>query len=262
MLEVSQPSPEERMEGYKKAGKEAVAKTSKRKSKEMEADFDARIAGWQEENKRAAEAMKQEADRKKYKEIMTELKGKLKNRKEEKSKEKAPEDDYESYEVSGREAVTKTSEQGPVASGEINTSQQLGKRVTNKNVIRRTPNEAANEAAKMKAFESNQQRAKESRAGEAQVDYVKAYKEYDPRFTKNKSDDQIARTKPPFFAFGKAARELKRLYGVMVRAEDSRVGGLSPEARRAIALSAKKEEEEFIESNKHLAPGEEEAEDR
>ncbi len=148
-----------------------------------------------------------------------------------KSKEKAPEEDYESYEVSVEKPVTKTSEQAPVASGEIHSGYKLNKQETNKHVISRD--------------------SKESRSDDARTDYIKAYKEYDPRFTKNKSDDLIAKTKPPFFAFGKAARELKRLYGVMVRAEDSKIGGLSPENRQAIAESGQWDEDMEAEQMKH-----------
>ncbi len=164
-----------------------------------------------------------------------------------------------------------TSEDAKEVSGEINNAYKLSKE-TNKNVISR----ATHEAAKMKEFESDLQSMKESRAEEAQTAYVKAYREYDPRFTKNKPDDLIAVTRPPFFAFGSAARELKRLHGAMVKARENRASrddskkikenlakskirfndeaGLTPEARKAIKLSARKEEEEFIESNKGLAP--------
>ena len=58
-------------------------------------------------------------------------------------------------------------------------------------------------------------------AEEAQVAYVQAYREYDPKFTKNKADDLIAVTRPSLFAFGSAAKELKRLYGVMVKAREN-----------------------------------------
>lgn len=143
-----------------------------------------------------------------------------------------------------------TSEENTSVSGEINNEPESGKRVTNKNVIKR----AVYEAPAMEKFKSDLQPLKESRSGEARVAYVKAYREYDPRFTTNKPDNLIAKTKPPFFSFGKAARELKRLHGVMVRAEESSVGGLTPEARKAIVDSARKEEEKFIESNKDLAP--------
>ena len=281
-----------------------------------------------------------------------------------KPKEHAQDDDYESFEVSSGEAVPKskivTSEAGPVASGEINTKEEAvevvrEKRVTNKNVIRRTPKEKVvtleaepvvskeieekpvpdellkppshrrresssyksgaelgaalatagekveSEKKKKIALEERnkqslekhrkamerldernakilaergklkenagpgvswedfnkkaeaeiRQKAKESRDNEARTDYVEAYKKYDPKFTKNKSDDQIAKTKPPFFAFGKAVKELRRLHGVMLRAEDSRVGGLSPEARQAIAESGQWDEDVEAEKMKH-----------
>ena len=147
----------------------------------------------------------------------------------------ASEDDYESYVVV--ENKPKTSEDSSEVSGEINNEYKLGKKETHKNAISRTAHET-----------------KESGMLEAQTAYVKAFREYDPRFTTSKPDNLIAKTKPPFFSFGKAARELKRLYGAMVRAEESRVGGLTPEARKAIIDSARKEEEEFVESNKDLAP--------
>ncbi|TSC83986.1 MAG: hypothetical protein G01um101413_789 [Parcubacteria group bacterium Gr01-1014_13] len=205
--------------------------------------------------------------------------------------EEPKDDGYESYEVS--EGVPKkqknkliTSEESQVVSGEINNEHEAGKIESapvevgkNIEVLDRAAAAAKDEKTKralektratMERFdertkkiqaervraeaEADRQQAKESRSDEARTDYVEAYKKYDPRFTKNKSDDQIAKTKPPFFAFGKAVRELKRLYSVMLRAEDSKVGGLSPEARQAIIDSARKEEEEFIESNKKFAP--------
>ena len=128
--------------------------------------------------------------------------------------------------------------------------------------------------------ESEQQRAKESRAEEAQAAYVKAYREYDPGFTKNKSDDLIAVTKPPFLAFGSAARELKRLHGAMLKAGENRASEADAEnirknqgkiheefknrelvygpAVEALKRVAQEEEEKFVESNKKFAPKAEE----
>ncbi len=71
--------------------------------------------------------------------------------------------------------------------------------------------------------EIEQRYAKESRLyTEAKIAYVRAYREYDPSFTTNKPDDLVAEAKPPFFAFGFAAKELKRLYGVMVQAGENK----------------------------------------
>ncbi len=137
-------------------------------------------------------------------------------------------------------------------------------------------NEIQREAAQrynqtVQAFESDQrQSAKESRAEEAQRAYVKAYREYDPGFTTNKADDLVAVTRPPFLAFGKAAKELKRLNGLMVQArekmasEDEKIqetlgenkrkpkiseGGLKSETREALAES--NEVDELVETLKN-----------
>ena len=71
------------------------------------------------------------------------------------------------------------------------------------------------------AQEADMQHAKELRFEEAQVAYVEAYRKYDKKFTSNKPDDLIAVTRPPLLAFWGAAKELKRLYGVMVKARES-----------------------------------------
>jgi hypothetical protein len=244
---------------------EAGKAIKKVKSKENEEHFDKLAAGYEKEGQEAAEppyasievsTEEQPAPASQKKRVTN--KHVIKRVPKEEIMTVEPEDivseeentdvDYKPFKVSEAESKPITSEQAPVVSGEINNEYVLEKRVTNKNVISR----ASHEAKKLKA--------QESRSNEATTDYVEAYKKYDPRFTKNKSDDQIAKSKPPFFAFGKAARELKRLYVVMVRAEDSKLGGLSPEARQAIMESAKKEEEEFIESNKKFAPGKEDKE--
>ena len=244
------------MDNAKKEEKES----NKRKSKEMEADFDKRIADY------------------KHKQDMSELRVKLKNRAEEKKKaafeertkqslaktrkalerfdkrtteilaerektkqKPSEEDEYESLEVSGGEEkkleddyesfevseVTPgkviTSEETQSVSGEINVKESTPfKGATNKHVISRAPQEAAGEAGKTKRFGIDMQPFKETWSDDAQDAYVKAYREYDPRFTNGKSDDLIAVTRPPFFSFGKAARELKRLYGVMVEARKNR----------------------------------------
>lgn len=49
----------------------------------------------------------------------------------------------------------------------------------------------------------------------AQATYAQAYREFDPKFTKNKSNDLVAVTRPPFLAFGAKAKELKNLYQAM-----------------------------------------------
>jgi protein phosphatase len=225
--------------GLKHFGEPAVKiskEENKRKTKEAEDDIDNRIAGWQADAKKGEiEA----ADRAKYKEIMTELRGKLKKR---------------GYVTSG---------ENKVKSKEM--KEDFDKRIT-----------GYQQEADVR------QQAKESRAEEAQAAYVKAYKEYDPKFTKKlDNDDAIAATRPPrslFSVFGlsKKIKELEALYNVMVKAIENRAsrddgkkirenvarsgvkfqneGGLPPETRKAIADSARKEEEEFIESNKDLAP--------
>ena len=101
-----------------------------------------------------------------------------------------------------------TSEDAPEVSGEISGGDRLSKRMAGKKV----PAKTSYEAAKMKAPESGNQRAKEVQAEKAQAAYVRAYREYDPKFTENKPDDLVSVTRPPFFAFGKAAKELKRLH--------------------------------------------------
>lgn len=78
--------------------------------------------------------------------------------------------------------------------------------------------------------EIDRQYAKELRAEEAQAAYVQAYKEYDPKFTKNKTDDLIAVTRPPLFA----GKELKRLYAVMEKARTS----MASEAGRTVEFKA------------------------
>jgi hypothetical protein len=300
MSEAPKIGSEERMEEYKKYAKEAVVKAKKRKSKEDEGHFDKLAAGYQ-------------AERRSTKAVMTELRGKLKHREEERQKEKEVpvEEEYESFEVSEGESKPTTSEQSSVASGEINNEHkidriesapaEIGKSVevekpdrayaaakdektkralektranlkrfgerTDKILVERAAAKTANEEDKKsnertqkdvagwailnQKVEADRQKAKESRSDEAQTDYVEAYKKYDPRFTKNKSDDQIAKTRPPFFAFGKAVRELRRLHGVMLRAEDSKVGGLSSEARQAIAESGQWDEDVEVEKMKH-----------
>lgn len=246
--------------------KKEEKESNKIKSKEMEEDFDKRISDY------------------KYKQIMTELRGKLKNREEEK---KAAEP-YETFEVSSEE--------------EIPPLVKEKKRVTNKNVIRRAPKEkevnvetedivseeSVEKESAPRQYESNRQTKEAiaaSRAEEAQAAYVKAYREYDPRFTKNKSDDLIAASKPPFLAFGSAAKELKKLHGVMIKALENMgeeegvenirknrgkiIEGFKEEKRElafkplveAYKQSAKEEEERFIEKNKGLAPTEEEKEE-
>lgn len=52
-------------------------------------------------------------------------------------------------------------------------------------------------------------------AEQAQKAYVDAYRAYDAKATKDKSDDLVAMLKPPFFALSRAARELKQLYASM-----------------------------------------------
>ncbi len=331
-------NPEERVEAYKKNAKEAASKSNKKKSKEMEANLDERIAEYAAERmstkavmtelrgklKHRAEekkiAAKQEADRKKGEKIVAALAKAGKEIEAEKTKqslaetrkalEKLDGNEYASYEVSdGKEAEvavkseqkkdtnknvirraskeitlelepvvpeeineaekskeeepyeafevsetekdlpkkTVTSETGGVVSGEINNEYELGKkRVVNKNVIKRP----SNEAAKVKEMEMGRQQAKESRAEEAQAAYVKAYREYDSRFTKNKSDDLIAVSKPPFLTFSSAGRELKRLYVVM---ENSRKNREGEDDGRKIKENVGKIREEF--KNRELAVG-------
>ncbi len=252
-------------EQAEKSAKEELVKSNKRKSKEMETDFDERLAGYAEENKKVA----QEASQKKHKEVMTELRGKLKNRAAEKNKlateeatkqslektrKSLQEDEFESFEVSGGEdkdaedepEITITEDE-PI--GEIKTSESKEAAVTSGEI---SSSRVARQAAKMERLDNESlQPARESESETAQTAYVKAYREYDPRFTTNKPDDQIAKTKPPFFAFGKAVRELRRLHGVMVRAEDSKIGGLSPEARQAIVESGQWDEDVEAEKMKH-----------
>lgn len=93
-----------------------------------------------------------------------------------------------------------TSEQTAAVSGEINNKYELNE---------------------LKSVEDDRRRAKELRAEEAQAAYVQAYRAYDPQFTKNKIDDLIAVTRPPFLALSSAAKELKRLHGVMVKAREN-----------------------------------------
>ena len=75
-------------------------------------------------------------------------------------------------------------------------------------------NEGAAEPG-LSAVEIDRQYVKESQVEEAQAAYVRAYREYDPKFTENKTDDLLAVTRPPFFAFGAKAKELKNLYNAL-----------------------------------------------
>lgn len=100
----------------------------------------------------------------------------------------------------------------------------------------------------------------------AQAVYVKAYREFDPKFTENKPDDLVAVIRPPWLGFGAKRKELKNLFAAMNRArknlaseEDqtkieanlsaARAGfnrsarPLDPERRAALLASAKAEEE-------------------
>lgn len=125
----------------------------------------------------------------------------------------------------------------PAQAGEVNNENKLGKRVTNKNVVSRV----SYEATKSKAVEINPQYANELKAVESEEAYVKAYKEYDPRFTEELDDETIIVTRPPWLAIGKAARELKRLYGVMLEARKKMAGefSLEPKTKEALSASAK-----------------------
>ena len=127
-----------------------------------------------------------------------------------------------------------TSEKTPIVSGEISAEGELKKRETNKNVISRSLYEAAKysdikaaEEVRIAAEEERMWRARETRAEDAEKAYVKAYREYDPRFTQKLDDERIAITRPPFFSFfSKAGGELKRLYNEMLKARKSVAGSV------------------------------------
>ena len=158
----------------------------------------------------------------------------------------------------------KTSEKSSIVSGEIISKDKLGRREYNKNVIsgglyraaKYSDSKAAEEVSISKV-ENDRQRAKESRAEEAQTAYAQAYREYDPRFTKNKPDDLIAITRPPFFSlFSSAAKELKRLYGVMVKARENMA---SEDENKRIQENLGGREIKFKDSEVGLKPGTREA---
>lgn len=158
-----------------------------------------------------------------------------------KSKERGEIGVTDAYLIEMQEAPsqTKTSEKTPVVSGEISSEFELPKQLKseaeigavkqkreyNKNVISRDLYKAAknlDEETTISKAENERQRAKELRAEESQKAYVKAYREYNPKFAKDKSDDMIAITRPPFFSlFSPVKKELKRLHEAMVKAREN-----------------------------------------
>ncbi len=97
-------------------------------------------------------------------------------------------------------------------------------------------------------------------AEQSQKAYVDAYRAYDAKATKDKSDDLVAMLKPPFFALSRAARDLKQLYVSMternkVLLAQDQIGknlaasdlvkpkaGLRPDLAAAAAESSRREE--------------------
>lgn len=122
-----------------------------------------------------------------------------------------------------------------VVSGEINNTDQLSVRLPSDDILKelkqvrreRDKEEFLADFDNIQApVEKNQELVL---AEQAQGAYVEAYRAYDPKATKDKSDDQVAFLKPPFFAFGGAAKNLKKLYAAMVERNNVATIAVTPE---------------------------------
>lgn len=247
------------MAGYKKSGEEMTVESKRRKSaKEVEANLEARIAGYQkvgEKQKKATEALaaakarseagkavweKRQAEdakiieeqRKKIalKAVSGEINTEFKLlKKSDRAKLDRILEAYEEAENAGKflEFMLENSdmpltqervEKDPALAQYLKSNfeeQELGLRYEDlvqalpteqdyiDNVMGKVEEAAEKETEMQETFEK------------AQAAYVKAYREFDPKFTKGKSDDLLAVTRPPFFAFGAKAKELKNLYQAM-----------------------------------------------
>jgi hypothetical protein len=161
-----------------------------------------------------------------------------------------------------------TSEEIPIVSGEISFEGKLKKRETNQNVISRHLYEAAKysdikaaEEARIAKEEDRIWDARKSRADEAEKAYAQAYREYDPKFTKDKDDELIIMTRPPrsllsVFGLSKKIKELEELYVAMVKARKSAADSVENQRiQKNVADKVAKEGRIIFKDTAGLKPG-------
>lgn len=122
-----------------------------------------------------------------------------------------------------------------IVSGEINNADQLSVRLPSDDILKELK-QVRRERDKeefLVEFDNVQTPVEKNKelalAEQAQDEYVKAYRAYDSKATKDKSDDQVASLRPPFFAFGGAAKNLKKLYTAMVERNNVATLAMAPE---------------------------------
>lgn len=106
-------------------------------------------------------------------------------------------------------------------------------------------------AKEASSFADQRHAVSEQLAEAAQQIYVDAYRKYDFKAVKDKTDDEIALIKPPFFAFRSAVKNLKNLYEAMVDARKKAIEDIDEDSKRIVKNLA---QSDLVQPRTNIAP--------